>query len=110
MSEFFDSEFVQESLTDINRLQEQIYSNAFNFPTLSREEQLTHVEMLEELLEKQRLMYTRLSLSNDPEAIKLKDRLKESVTMMGFPSDTDVTTLFGSMSETIQKLRDKVDS
>ena len=109
MSEFFDSEFVQESLTDINRLQEQIYSNAFNFSTLSREEQLNHVEMLEELLEKQRLMYTRLSLSNDPEAIKLKDRLKESVAMMGFPSDTDVTTLFCSMSETIQKLRDKVD-
>tara|TARA_X000000368_G_scaffold9343_1_gene7363 strand:+ start:1082 stop:1414 length:333 start_codon:yes stop_codon:yes gene_type:complete len=109
MSEFFDSEFVQESLKDINRLQEQIYSNAFNFSTLSREEQLNHVEMLEELLEKQRLMYTRLSLSNDPEAIKLKDRLKESVAMMGFPSDTDVTTLFGSMSETIQKLRDKVD-
>ena len=35
---------------------------------MSREERLEHVDLLTDLLEKQQVMYTRLSLSDDPQA------------------------------------------
>ena len=74
MSEFFDSDIVKEGLEDIHALQAEIYGNAFKFGTMSREDKLEHIEKLTELLEKQRLMYTRISLSKDPvwETVSLK--------------------------------------
>ena len=73
---FFDSEFVQEELSDIQQLQKEIYSKMMNLGELSREDRLDHIDKLKTLLEKQRVMYTRLSLSDDPEAIKLKSLSK----------------------------------
>ena len=36
------------------------------------------------LLEKQQLMYTRVSLSDDPEAVKMKEELQRSLILMVF--------------------------
>ena len=37
------------------------------------------IEMLSILLEKQKIMYTRLSLSDDPEALTMKEQLKNQL-------------------------------
>ena len=110
MSEFFDSAIVKEGLEDIHSLQTEIYDKAFKFGTMSREDKLDHIEKLTNLLEKQRLMYTRISLSNDPEAIELKEHLEKSVKLLGFPEGTDMTLLFSGMSHTIDNLKTQLDS
>ena len=79
MSDFFESEIIQEELSEINRLQEKIYGSLMSFSAMSREEKLEHVDILTTLLEKQRVMYTRLSLSDDPQAIEMKENLRKSV-------------------------------
>ena len=109
MSEFFKSDIVREELNEINKLQEEIYGSVFSFGSLSREEQLEHIEDLIDLLDKQRIMYTRLSLSDDPEAMKMKEQLAQSVEMMGYPTGTDVNVLFDTMKKTIEKMRNVVD-
>ena len=109
MSEFFDSNIVREGLEDINALQAEIYGNAFKFGTMNREDKLEHIEKLTELLEKQRLMYTRISLSKDPEAIELKEHLEQSVQLLGFPEGTDMSLLFSGMSSTIDNLKTQLD-
>ena len=108
MSEFFDSEIVREQLDGINRLQQEVYGSILSFQSLPFDQQKEHVIKLEELLEKQQLMYTRLSLSDDPEAIKMKEHLQDSVKMLGFPVDTDIRMLFSTMAQTIKKLREKI--
>ena len=55
-------------------------------------------------------MYTRLSLSDDPMAKKMKNELQKSVKLMGFPPGTDMTMLFDGMYQTIQNLKQQVDS
>ena len=109
MSEFFESEIVREELAEINKLQEEIYGSVFSFSSLSREDKKEHIDDLIDLLDKQRVMYTRLSLSDDPEAIQLRDQLKKSVSLMGYPQGTDVNILFDSMKKTIEKMRNAVD-
>ena len=64
---FFQSEIVQTEMKEISDLQEEIYKNVFSFPSMSNKDKLEHVEMLETLLKKQQVLYTRLSLSDDPE-------------------------------------------
>ena len=110
MSDFFDSEIIQEELTEINNLQEKIYGSLFSFGVMSKEEKLEHINILTDLLEKQRVMYTRLSLSDDPKAIEMKENLRKSVAMMGFPPETDMTMLFSSMNATIEALKDYIDA
>jgi hypothetical protein len=109
MSNFFDSDIIQEELKEINQLQESIYGSILSFGMMSRETKLEHIEKLEILLEKQRVMYTRLSLSDDPEAVIMKENLRKSVALMGFPPETDMSILFKSMTKTIQSLKQYVD-
>tara|TARA_S200000501_G_scaffold354305_1_gene374869 strand:+ start:3733 stop:4062 length:330 start_codon:yes stop_codon:yes gene_type:complete len=109
MSNFFDSEIVQEELNEINQLQEEVYGKMLNVTNLSPEEQIEHIDKLRLLLEKQKIMYARLSLSDDPEALKLKNQIEQSVVMMGFPAGTDVNVLFDGMDKTINDLKKHVD-
>ena len=109
MSDFFDSEIIKKELKEINDLQRLIYYKAASFGVLNREDKLEHIEMLSELLEKQRVMYTRMSLSDDPQAIEMKNQLLKSVEVMGFPNGTDVSILFNGMSQTIDSLKQQLD-
>jgi hypothetical protein len=110
MSDFFKSEIIQEELNEINRLQEKIYGSLLAFSAMSRDEKLDQIETLTTLLEKQQVMYTRLSLSEDPKAIEMKENLRKSVVMMGFPPETEMQTLFNSMNATIKSLKDYIDA
>ena len=75
----------------------------------TRDRVLEHIEKLQMLLEKQRVMYTRLSLSEDPKAVEMKENLRKSVALMGFPPETDMQVLFNSMTKTIESLKQFVD-
>ena len=109
MSDFFNSDIIQEELGEINRLQEEIYGSLLSFSAMDRETKMEQVEMLQTLLEKQRVMYTRLSLSDDLQAIEMKENLRKSVALMGFPPETDMLVLFDSMNKTIESLKDYID-
>ena len=109
MSNFFDYEIVKKELVEINKLQEQVYSRAFGYPFMSREDKVEHIDKLVTLLEKQKVMYTRLSLSDSPEAKKMTQTLQKSISSMGFPPGTDMQILFSSMNETIQTLKQNIN-
>ena len=83
MSNFFDSEIVKEELEEIKDLQNEIYGKIMKLHMFDRDEKVEHIEKLETLLEKQRLMFTRLSLSDDSEAIKMKTHMQKTVGLMG---------------------------
>ena len=109
MSNFFDSEIIQEELFEINKLQEEVYGKILNVMHLTPEAQVEHIDKLRLLLEKQKIMYTRLSLSDDPEALKLKNQIEQSVVVMGFPQGTDMNVLFDNMDKNINNLKKNVD-
>ncbi len=109
MSKFFDSELIQQELREINELQEFLYGSILTFGRMSREDKLEHIEKMTQLLEKQRIMYTRLSLSDDPQAVEMKENLRKSIVLMGFPPETDMGILFNSMTQTIESLKKYLD-
>ena len=109
MSNFFNSELVQKELKEINELSETLYESLFSFITMPREEKIEHIDKMTELLEKQQIMYTRISLSDDPEAIEIRENLKKSVVIMGFAQDTDMSILFGNMKQTIESIKNYID-
>jgi len=109
MSEFFNSDVVRAEMAEIQELQEEVYTNVFKFPTMSKEDQLYHVEILERLCEKQRVMYTRLSLSDDPEAKEMKKNILAGASQMGLPQNVDINVLFSQMGQMVEMMRNQLD-
>ena len=72
-SEFFDSEMVQASLEEIKELQDlitnSIIDTAFSPITGYEEDESEQLDLIEELLEKQKLMYFRCKLSKDEDIV-----------------------------------------
>ena len=106
---FLDSEIVQKEMKDIEALQKKVYGNVFNFPNMSREDKILHIECLEELLEKQQIFYKRLSLSDDPKAKEMRKTVMDSAEMFGFKKDGDLSLMFAQMSEAIGEMKKQLD-
>jgi len=106
---FFKSEVVRAEMTEIAELQQDIYSNIFKFPTMTKDEKIRHVEILEKLLDKQKVLYTRLSLSDDPEAVEMKQRVMESAAVMGLPPGTDMNIILNNMSRMLEVMKEQID-
>ena len=106
---FFNSEVVRAEMTEIAELQEDVYSNVFKFPAMSKEQKLQHVELLEKLLDKQKVLYTRMSLSDDPEAREMKERIINSAIMMGMPPGTDMNIILNNMSKMLDVMKQQID-
>ena len=106
---FFESDVVRAEMAEISELQEDIYTNVFKFPTMDRDEKLFHVALLEKLLDKQKVLYTRLSLSDDPEAQEMKKRIVESASMMGLPPNVDMSTIFTNMQKMLVAMKNQID-
>ena len=106
---FFDSEVVRAEMAEIHELQEEVYTNVFKYPMMKKEDQRYHVEILERLCDKQRVLYTRLSLSDDPQAKKMKEKIIQGAASMGLPQSVDMNSLFTEMGQVVQKMKDQLD-
>ena len=105
---FFNSDIVKKELEEIGDLQEKISSNVFSFERMSREEKIEHIQLLESLLEKQQILYTRLSLSDDPDAIQMKSRLEESIKLIGIPTGIQIGDVFKNMISMIESAKQQL--
>ncbi len=106
MSGFFQSEIVREAIKEMEELQQQIIQDTFKAPIMSREEKKEHVELMRTFLEKQKNLYFRLSLSDDPEALEMKERIQDAAKFLGFDGN-NVNELFAEMENTLSRL-DKI--
>ena len=102
---FFDSEIVRAEMTEIHELQEDVYENFMRFPYMNNADRAHHINQLSKLLEKQKIVYARLSLSDDPDAKEMKEKIMESAKSMGLPADVDVGKMFDQMSEVINMMK-----
>ncbi len=106
---FFTSDIVRAEMAEISELQEEVYSNVMNYGYMNKEDQIYHVEILEKLIDKQKILYARLSLSDDPGAKKMKEDIRESATMMGLPKEMDMNLIFGQMSQMVDVMKKTLD-
>ena len=113
-SEFFDSEMVQESLEEIKELQDLItqgiLDTAFSPMTGYEEDESEQLDLIEELLEKQKLMYFRCKISDDEDALLVAENMRESLRQMGMPRGATVEQMFDNLKRSIRNLRNTLDN
>lgn len=109
MSSFFESELVKESLLELDDLQNQLFIDIMNLPFLDKEGKKEHLDRMKEFLEKQKLFIFRLSLSDDPEAIEMKEKIMESAKMFGLKEGQSINDFFNIMENSIENLENSLD-
>jgi len=107
---FFDSEIVRAEMVEISELQEEVYSSMMQFAYMNDSDKLHHVKLLEKLLNKQKVLFARLSLSDDPEAKQMKQNIIESAKMMGLPPDVEITKVFDQMNKMLDIMKAQIDT
>ena len=106
---FFNSDIVRSEMAEIQELQEEIYEQVMKFPYMNNADKAYHIEILEKLIDKQKVMYAQMSLSDDPAAKQMKQEITQSAAMMGLPKDIDMNIVWKQMSDMIGMMKQQLD-
>ena len=105
----FNSEIVRAEMAEISELQEEVYSNVMKFHYMNDEDKIYHIKILSKLIDKQKILYARLSLSDDPGAKQMKEDIQKSATIMGLPNNVDMNAIFTQMSQMVDIMKKQLD-
>ena len=106
---FFQSDVVRAELAEIQELQEEVYGALFKFPSMPKEDKQYHIDCLERLIEKQKILYTRLSLSDDPAAKQMKENVLKGAKDLGLPTNVDMNLVFDDIYKMVDVMKKQVD-
>lgn len=105
MSDFFKNEMVRGDIQEMSDLQQYCMRAMMSFPVLSPEKQYEYFEVLSTLIEKQKIFYTRLSLSDDPEARDMLKSMKDGAVLLGAEPGDDILEMFNDLLEKVEKMK-----
>tara|TARA_B100001113_G_scaffold113114_1_gene91864 strand:- start:195 stop:530 length:336 start_codon:yes stop_codon:yes gene_type:complete len=110
MSDFFKSDQVQSTIAELTSLQQQLVTEMPYLPMMKPEQKKEHLRTLKSFLEKQKLFFFRISLSNDKDALEMKDRLMEATKMFGVNDEmNNMDAFFAKLDDTIKDLEESID-
>lgn len=90
-------------------MQDKLSNLTHTFPTMSKGDKMEHIDKLVDLIKKQQILYTRMKLSQDPEAQRIKDLILQSARELGFSQDVDLSYVFSKMLKVLTELKDNLD-
>jgi hypothetical protein len=106
---FFNSEIVRDEIREMGELQEEIMSMIPSIPISPREKKLEFTDKMLYLIERQKIFYGRISLSDDPEALEIKQRFKDAAILLGMaPNSMNMFQVYDDFAESIREMRKKV--
>ena len=106
---FFQSELVRGDIQEMVELQQFCFRSAMNFVLLDDERRLEYFDALTTLIEKQKIFYARIKLSDDPEAVSVLETMKQGVVMLGATPDTPIEQMFDELIEKVEYLKGRYE-
>lgn len=110
MSNFFKSEMVRGDIQEMAELQQFCMRSMVAFPVLSKEKKCQYFDVLEQLIEKQKIFHARVSLSDDPEAIDMAETMKQGALLLGATHGQSLGSMYDDLLERIQEMRYQLET
>ena len=107
---FFDSDQVRETVMELEQLQQELTMDLMHLAEYSVEERREHLRRLKTFLEKQKIFFFRISLSDDPDALKIKEKVVEAAKMFGYSEIDGMEKFFQQLDHTIKNLEKTLDT
>ena len=106
---FFQSEIIRGDIQEMLELQQFCFRSAMNFVLLDDERRLEYFDALTTLIEKQKIFYARIKLSDDPEAVSVLETMKQGVVMLGAKPNQPIEQMFDELIEKVTYLKGKYE-
>ena len=107
---FFKSDIIRGDIQEMMELQQFCFRSAMNFTLLDEDRRLEYFDILGKLIEKQKIFYARIKLSDDPEAVSVLETMKQGVVMLGATPDTPIEQMFDELLEKVQILKTRFEN
>ena len=98
---FFQSEVVQQELTQMQDLYMDINKMGLMLSLDQKREQL---QKMLRLIDLQQTMYMRVSLSDDPDAKQLVNQVKNAASMLGMPPNEVGPSFYDKLKDNVHKM------
>ena len=110
MSGFFQSDVVRETIAELTNLQTELTMETPYLPMMKGEQKKEHLQKLKTFLEKQKIFFFRISLSEDKDAIEMRNRLMDAARMFGVDDEVDsMDAFFKKLDNTIKELESNIE-
>ena len=109
MSDFFKNEMVRGDIQEMAELQQYCMRAMMSFPALSPEKQYEYFDVLMTLIEKQKIFYTRLSLSDDPEAKEMLKSMKDGAVLLGAEPGDNLLEMFDGLLDKVKEMKQEAE-
>ena len=106
---FFQSEIIRGDIQEMLELQQFCFRSAMNFVLLDDERRLEYFDALTTLIEKQKIFYARIKLSDDPEAVSVLETMKQGVVMLGAKPNQPIEQMFDELIEKVAYLKGRYE-
>jgi cell division FtsZ-interacting protein ZapD len=113
MTDFFDSDIVQEEAREMERLQMEAMQQTLAAPLQGndKETQLEYIRTVRNLIEKQQIFYTRMKLSDDRRAVDMIKEIEQQAKMLyGWWDTEDVRGLMSSMLAKLDEFEKEIEA
>jgi hypothetical protein len=110
MSDFFKSELVRGDIQEMAELQRFCFQSMVAFPVLSPTKKMEYFEVMEQLIEKQKIFYNRLCLSDDPEATEMAENMRQAVVMLGATPDDNINIMYDDLLDKVTKMKQELEA
>ena len=91
-------------------LQEYCFRCAMNLSLLNAEAKIEYFDALGKLIEKQKVFYTRINLSDDPEAKSVAESMKQAVVLLGGNPNLSVNDMFDDLLQKVEYFKGQLRS
>lgn len=110
MSNFFDSKIVKETLEELAEMQSDLVQQVLYVPYMTKEQKVDHLQLMKNFLEKQKLLFFRMSLSSDSEARDVCEQIINNARMFGIVQETNPDEFFKYLEGVLEGLEKILDN
>ena len=109
-SNLFSSEIVRKETERMHKLYLSVSNRMYGFEKMSTEDKKKMFSDMELLLEKQKVLYTRVMLSKDEGSQMVKENFRATAKQMGIPTNQIGPEIFDLAQKAIDTLRHTFDT
>jgi len=106
---FFESEIVQKEAQEISLKQQEIVNRMPFIPLMDLEDRIEFFDAMLDLIDRQKIFYMRLNLSDDPMAKRLKEDFRRGAVALGMNVEgLSMLDIYDGFRENMENVRQQV--
>lgn len=106
---FFDSEIVRKEAEEISLKQQEILNRMPFITMMETDDKINFFDAMIELIERQKVFYMRLNLSDDPDANEMKAQFRNAATMLGMDTKKmNMMEIYDGFKKNMENVRQQV--